>query len=138
MGFLLALILTANLSAAEAPFVVIVHRSNPATSISRADLSAIYMKRLRSWSGGGEIEVVEQPLRSRIREQFSRAIHGKSVAYVNRYWQRLIFAGRAVPPRELRNSAAVLQFVRAHRGAIGYVDRGTPLGDDVKVLAVTP
>lgn len=138
MAFLLALILTASLSAAEAPFVVIVHRSNPATSISRAELSAVYMKRLRSWHGGAEIVPVEQPLRSRIREQFSRAVHGKSVAYVNRYWQRLIFAGRAVPPPELRNSDAVVQFVRAHRGAIGYVDRRTPLGDDVQAIAVTP
>jgi hypothetical protein len=59
------------------------------------------------------------------------------VAYVTRYWQRLIFAGRAVPPPELRSSAAVRDFVRTHRGAIGYVDGQTPR-DDVKAIAVTP
>lgn len=135
----LALVLMAGVTAAEPspPFQVVVHRSNPVLSITRAELSAIYMKRLRSWPDGSEIVPVEHPSTSRIREQFSRAAHGKSVAYVTRYWQRLIFAGRAIPPAELRSSAAVADFVRAHRGAIGYIDHDTPPGAGVKVIAVT-
>jgi ABC-type phosphate transport system substrate-binding protein len=134
----LALVLMAAVSAGDAPFHVIVHRSNPVTSLTRAQVSAIYMKRMRSWPGGGEIVPVEQALTSRVREQFSRSIHGKGVAYVTRYWQRLIFAGRGVPPAELRSSAAIRDFVRTHRGAIGYIEVHTPRGDDVKVIVVTP
>lgn len=134
----LVFVLVAGVAAGDAPFRVVVHRSNPVTSLTRAELSAIYMKRMRSWAGGGEIVPVEQPVRSRTREQFSQLVHGKSVAYVTRYWQRLIFSGRAVPPAEARSSQAVLDFVRARRGAIGYIDNQTPLGDDVKVIAVTP
>ena len=135
MAFVLALVLMANASAADVPFRVVVNRANPVNSMTRAQLSAVYMKRVRSWGDGAEIVPVEQ---SSLREHFSRAIHGKSVAYVTRYWQRLIFAGRGVPPADLRTCDAVLDFVKAHRGAIGYLDAGAALGDDVKVIAVVP
>ena len=121
-----------------ASFNVVVHRDNPTTSITRAELSAIYMKRTRSWRDGSEIVPVDQPASSRVRERFSRAIHGKNVAYVTRYWQRLIFAGRGIPPRQLQNDAAVLELVKNSRGAIGYIAGDPPPGGGVKVLPVTP
>lgn len=135
MAFVLALVLMASASAGDAPFRVVVHRSNPVTSLTRVQLSAIYMKRVRSWGDGAEIIPVEQ---AALRGHFSRSIHGKSVAYVTRYWQRLIFAGRGIPPVELRTHDAVVDFVKTHRGAIGYVDARAPVSDGVKVIAVVP
>jgi ABC-type phosphate transport system substrate-binding protein len=122
----------------EEAFRVIVHRNNPIESITRAKLSAIYMQRTRSWGDGREIVPVDQPASSPVRERFSRAIHGKNVAYVTRYWQRVIFSGRGIPPRQLQDDAAVLELVKNSREAIGYIDRDTPLGDGVKVLPVMP
>lgn len=121
-----------------ASFNVVVHRNNPIESITRAELSAIYMKRTRSWRDGREVLPVDQPMSSPVRERFSRSIHGKNVAYVTRYWQRLIFSGRGIPPRQLGDDAAVLELVRHSRDAIGYIARDTPPGDGVKVLPVTP
>ncbi len=141
----LALVVTILLSAAnltqprpDAPFQVIVHRANPVSSIRRDELSAFFMRRKRSWHDGIEVRPVEPPARFRLREEFSHTIHGKSVAYVTRYWHRVIFAGRGVPPEELPNDAAVIEFVKTHRGAIGYISSETRVSDDVKVLAVTP
>jgi ABC-type phosphate transport system substrate-binding protein len=141
----LVLVATIFLSAADAlqqrqavPFRVIAHPSTTVSSLNRAQLSAIFMRRTRSWRDGTEVRPVEPPSRSRVREQFSRAVHGKSVAYVTRYWHRVIFAGRGVPPEELPSDAAVLAFVKTNRGAIGYVDGATLPGGDVKVITVTP
>ena len=140
----LALVAMILLSAAEAApartnvrFRVVVNRANPVSSLSRAELSALFMRRTRRWSDGTDAHPVEPP-RSRVREEFSRAIHGKSLAYVTRYWHRVIFAGRGVPPDELGSDAAVIELVKNQRGAIGYINGDTPLGDDVKVIAVTP
>lgn len=135
---LLAMLSAADVRAEDAQFRVIVHRDNPIASITRAELSAIYMKRMRSWRDGREIVAVDQPATARVREHFSRAVHGKSVAYVTRYWQRLIFSGRGIPPRQLPNDAAVLDFVKNNRDAVGYIGRDTVPGDGVKVIAVTP
>lgn len=121
-----------------ASFNVVVHRNNPIGSITRAELSAIYMKRTRSWGDGSEIEPVDQPVSSPVRERFSRSIHGKNVAYVTRYWQRLIFSGRGIPPRQLQDDAAVLALVKNSRCAIGYIAGDPPPGDRVKVLPVRP
>jgi hypothetical protein len=64
-------------------------------------------------------------------------VHGKSVAYVTRYWERLIFAGRGIPPPVVASSAAVMELVSANRGAIGYVDAATTIAGDLKVIEVT-
>jgi ABC-type phosphate transport system substrate-binding protein len=124
--------------AGEEAFRVVVHRNNPIVSITRAELSAIYMKRTRSWHDGRAVMPVDQPMSSPVRERFSRSVHGKNVAYVTRYWQRLIFSGRGIPPRQLQNDAAVLELVKNSRDAIGYIARDTPPGDGVRVLPVRP
>lgn len=121
----------------ESTFQVIVHRSNAIAELTRAETSAIFMKRIRSWRDGSEILAVDQPGRSALRESFSREIHEKSTAFVSRYWQRLIFAGRGIPPPELPSDDEVIAFVAKNRGAIGYVSIGVELDDGVKVIAVT-
>src|ERR1044071_1208401 len=105
-------------------FRIVVHRDNPIESITRAKLSAIYMKRTRSWGDGREIVPVDQPASSPVRERFSRSIHGKNVAYVTRYWQRLIFSGRGIPPRQLPDDAAGLGFVEGQPGGVRSLPRG--------------
>lgn len=117
------------LGADDPPFLVVVNRSNPAVSVTREELSAIYLKRNSNWLP------VDQYPAARVRERFSRVVHGKSVAYVTRYWQRLIFSGRGIPPRQLPSDAAVLEFVRNNAHAIGYI--AGPPADGVKVIAVT-
>lgn len=121
----------------ELSFRVVVNKANPVSSLTRAQLSAIFMRRVRSWPDGIEIRPVDHRVDARVRERFSRAVHGKSVAYVIRYWQRLIFAGRGIPPPEVPSAAAVMEAVRVQRGAIGYVDAATPVAADLKVIEVT-
>src|SRR5688572_6190204 len=96
-------------SPAPAPaFRVIVNAANPLDSVSREMLSQLFMRRLRRWPGGLEALPVDQPASARVRERFSRNVHGKSVAYVIRYWHRLIFSGRGIPPMEVPNDASAI------------------------------
>lgn len=121
----------------DLPFRVVVNKANPVSSLTRAQLSAIFMRRMRSWPDGTEIRPVDHRAGALVRERFSRAVHGKSVAYVTRYWQRVIFAGRGIPPPVAQSNAAVLDVVSANRGAIGYVDANTPIAGELKVIEVT-
>lgn len=141
----LALVIAFVVGAAESstapgavPVRVVVHAGNPVTSISRAELSAIFMKRVGTWPDGAQIVPVEPPATSPARERFARAVHGKSLAFVTRYWHRLIFSGRGIPPREMRSEQALLELVREERRAIGYVDGNAELPEGVKVVAVRP
>lgn len=137
----LILVTTILLSAAEArpgeqSFRVIVNRSNTVTSLRRAEVSAIFMRREKRWPDGSGMIPVDQSPTADVREVFSRSTHGKSVAYVIRYWHRLIFAGRALPPIEAASDEAVIELVRKNRGAIGYVGSQTRLPDEVRVIPV--
>jgi hypothetical protein len=74
---------------------------------------------------------------SPVRASFSKEIHDRGVEAVKAYWQQVIFSGRGVPPPEEESGTAVVEYVRSHPGAIGYVSVRTPLGEGVKVLKVT-
>jgi hypothetical protein len=70
-----------------------------------------------------------------VRAEFSKSVHGKAVGSVVAFWQQQIFAGRDVPPAEKAGDEAVLAFVRANPGAVGYVSPAANTAG-VKVLEV--
>jgi periplasmic binding family protein len=132
-------LLMAGVSGAAEPFVVIVNAANPAAAMSGEELSNFFLKKTSRWpQGGEEVRPVDLPEQSGARESFSRQVHQKSTAAVKAYWQKMIFSGREVPPPEKASSAEVVAYVRAHRGAIGYVAADAPLGAGVKVVRIAP
>lgn len=117
-------------------FQVVVHESNPVRSLSAHQLSKLFLKKVTRWNDGREIEPVDLDDESRVREAFSDSVHGKDVASVKSYWQKMIFSGRATPPPELSGDAEILAYVRSHPGAIGYVRSGASTGSGVAVVAI--
>lgn len=117
-------------------FVVIVHPATTVSTISRAELSKIFLKRLRTWEDGSRAMPVNLPPESPLREAFSRRIHDRSVVNIEVYWKRQIFSGRSVPPPEARDDVAVVAYVRRTPGAVGYVDSRTAI-EGVRRLRLT-
>jgi ABC-type phosphate transport system substrate-binding protein len=119
----LALTLTAPArgSAPPAPYLVIVHKDRPETSLDRRFLSRVFLKKATTWDDGQGVHPVDQASDARVRQRFSEEVIGRSVAAVRNYWQQLIFTGRGVPPPELDSDDAVVRFVTRHPGAVGYV-----------------
>ena len=117
-------------------FTVVVNESNPVSSLSKDELSKIFLKKMTQWPAGGAITAVDLGKAARAREAFSKAVHGRSVSAIESHWQQQIFAGKDVPPPEKPSDAEVLEFVRANAGGIGYVAAGTALGAGVKAVQV--
>lgn len=128
---LLGTIVTLPLSAQE--LVVIVNPSNQTTELTHRQLVNLYMGRTQNYPDGKLALPVDQAPDSAARETFYKTLVGKSVAEVNAYWARLLFTGRASPPRSLADSETVLQVVRENRNAIGYID-SKYVDDTVKVV----
>lgn len=126
------------LSSAAEPFQVVVHASNPVSVVSAQEVSKMFLKKVIRWGDGARVLPVDLEERSAVREAFSLSVHGKSTATVKAFWQRMIFSGRDVPPPEKKSAREVVDYVRAHKGAIGYVPAGTSLFDGVKPLRVEP
>jgi ABC-type phosphate transport system substrate-binding protein len=116
-------------------YKVIVHSSNPATSLSRDQVARYFLKKAPAWPSGRTVAPVDQFKESATREAFSRDVLKKTLAEVVFYWQQQVFSGRAVPPIEKKGDAAAVAFVESNEGAIGYVAAGASVGD-AKVLRV--
>lgn len=119
---------------AEPGLRVVVNESNPIASLSREELSELFLKKTTGWPDGTVVLPVDQFEDSEAREAFNRDIHKKSLSAVRAYWQQRIFSGRDVPPPEKDSDAAVIAFVKRNRGGIGYVM--SPLVYGVRVVPV--
>ena len=121
-----------------AAFVVIVHAKNPATEVQKDRLSKMFLKKIKRWEEtDASVESLDQLESSDVREDFTRAVHGKSISAIKSYWQRMIFSGRDVPPDELDSDAEVISAVAKDEGAVGYVSIAAELPDGVKTIKVT-
>jgi ABC-type phosphate transport system substrate-binding protein len=121
--------------AAEPELRVVVNDAIPVSSLSREELSALFLKKTTSWPEGTLVLPVDQFEGSQARDAFNRDIHHKSGSAVRAYWQQRIFSGRDVPPPEKDSDAAVVAFVQRNRGAIGYVTSGAAVSG-VKLVEV--
>jgi ABC-type phosphate transport system substrate-binding protein len=136
---LLCLCLLAADGRAEAPrapeYVVIVNAANPASSADRKFLSDAFLKKTTRWRDGQLIRPVDQNADSAVRRRFSEEVLERSVTAVRSYWQQVIFSGRDVPPPELSGDGTVLEYVKNHAGAVGYVSGGASTAG-AKVVSV--
>jgi ABC-type phosphate transport system substrate-binding protein len=128
------LMLAVSASAAEG-FKVVVNEARGVSSLTKAEVSAMLLKKTTEWGDGTPVTPVDQPAASPVRKTFSSRIHGREAAAVKSYWQQQIFAGRGVPPVEMASDEEVLAYVRSHPGAIGYVSDSAGT-DGVKVVTV--
>jgi ABC-type phosphate transport system substrate-binding protein len=137
-AFSLALVSAAALAlGASGGFVVVVNDANPKSSIATADVARLFTKTVKRWDDGRPVEPIDQSFESPIRAQFSRAILGKTAGQVQEFWLRETYSGHEIPPPVRGTDAAVLEFVRANPGAVGYVSAGISLPSGVKVMTVT-
>lgn len=117
--------------------VVIVSAKSPTAKLDKSQVSALYLGKTSNLPQGGKAKLFDLPGSSASRDAFYQAVTGKSASQVKSVWSRLVFSGRAVPPKELGSDAAVVQAVAADPNAIGYVDSSAVNGS-VKVVFKLP
>jgi ABC-type phosphate transport system substrate-binding protein len=122
-------------SAKTTGFKVIVNSDSDVTSLSKKQVSRIFLKKVMTWENDLKVKPVDLSSKANARGNFSKMIHGKSVTAVKAYWQQRVFSGRDVPPPERESDASVLSFVRNNPGAIGYVSENADVRG-VRVIVV--
>ncbi len=118
-SLMLALFLVFPLSG-TAELVVIVNPASGVESMDDGDVVNIYMGRYQKLSSGITAFPVDL---SPQRSAFYQQLVDKTLPEINSYWARLVFSGRASPPRQVQDADEVMAIVSNNRGAIGYVDR---------------
>jgi hypothetical protein len=95
--------------------VVIV---NPAAKpISKQEVADLYLGRDAGWTP------VDQSVDSDIYAEFYKKATGRDSAQVKAIWSRIIFTGRGLLPKQLRDSEAVKKAVAANPRVVGYIEK---------------
>jgi ABC-type phosphate transport system substrate-binding protein len=122
--FLATLLLLAPVAPAQEGFRVIVNSANPTAALAAAEVSRLFLKKTVAWPSGLTVAPVDQERTSDVRKAFSKDVHGKDADAIVSHWQTMVFSGRDTPPAIKGSDAAVVEFVKANPGAIGYVSAG--------------
>lgn len=119
------------LPATAAEIVVIVSKQNPATRMFSEQASQFFLGKSNLFTP------VDQADGSAIRNDFYKKVADKDAAQVKALWSKLVFTGKATPPKEYASSAEVKKAVAADPKAIGYIDKSA-VDDSVKVILTLP
>lgn len=129
--FILLLISLVNSASAE--LVVIGNKDMDTEELTRKEVIDIYMGRNSVFPNGKIAMPLDQSVDSDARSQFYAKLVGKNINEINAYWARLLFSGRARPPRVIKREEEIVNTVTENNSVIGYVD-SSYLTDDVKVI----
>jgi ABC-type phosphate transport system substrate-binding protein len=115
----------ANLIPASAADLVVIVSARSAVSAMRADqVAAIFLGQTARFPDGVEAVPLDQPLGSRLRDEFYERVASKTPALLKAHWSKMVFTGRGQPPGEAQDSAAVRRRVAENPELIGYIERG--------------
>jgi len=118
---------------AQADVVVVTHRDSPLRALSPAQVSDLYLGRIRSLPDGQAVIVIERERDSGLRARFFRLLNGMSLKQINAYWARLQFSGQVLPPPRFPDAGALIKTIQSSPAAIGYLDPAE-VDDSVRVL----
>jgi hypothetical protein len=121
---------------AQAQVAVIVNPKSAAASMSADQVSNIFLGKSNTLPGGASALAADLPESSAVRDQFYSKVTGKQAAQVKAAWSRLVFSGKATPPKELASAAEVKKYVAANADAIGYIEKSAVDGTVKVVLSV--
>ncbi|MFY7864956.1 hypothetical protein [Roseateles sp.] len=121
---------------AHAQVAVIVNPKSATASMTADQVSNIFLGKSNSLPSGASALATDLPESSAVRDQFYTKVTGKQAAQVKAAWSRLVFSGKATPPKELASAADVKKFVAANADAIGYIEKSAVDGTVKVVLSV--
>jgi TonB family protein len=119
---------------AQDGYRVVVNPMNPVSSLSKTQVSKLYLEKT-PWDDGAAAAPVDLLPSSPVRDGFSRDVLGLAIpAAVDRMREASKTSGTNPPPA-LATDREVLAYVRLKPGAIGYVSTAADVSG-VKVIAV--
>jgi len=126
----------ARASAGVNDLAIIVGKNNVLDDVTSADVLKIFRAEKRKGADGVKFVIVMRDPGAAERALILAKLYGMGEDDYSKYFLQATFVGMVQSaPRELPSAAAVLQFVAATPGAIGYVRAGD-LNDSVKALKI--
>jgi len=118
---------------AQADVVLIVSSTSPVTTLSKAQVTDIFLGKVSRFPDGTQAIPIDQAEESPARDEFYLTYADKSAAQMKSHWAKVIFTGRGQPPKTASNSVEAKKIIAENPQAIGYIERSA-VDASVKVL----
>jgi ABC-type phosphate transport system substrate-binding protein len=100
--------------------VVLLNARNPTQTLSKAELSKIFLGQTVFWHGVVPVKVVVRPDSSQAAKTFYQVILGLTPQAFRKHWDEVQLAGRGVAPKPLGTVDETAAAVAASPGSIGF------------------
>jgi ABC-type phosphate transport system substrate-binding protein len=130
---LIGLALSLAVGQAKADVVAVVSSTNAVTTLSKTQVSDIFLGKVSRFPDGKPALPIDHPEGSPARDQFYVTYAGKSPAQIKSHWAKIIFTGRGQPPQAVSNDIEVIKMIAANPQAISYIERSA-VNPSVKIL----
>lgn len=122
-------------STATGEVVVVVSTQNPIQTLSRSELTDIYLGRRNQFPNGTPAAPIDHREGSPIHNEFYAEYLNQTPAQIKTHWSKLIFTGRGQPPRTVSDGDAMVEIVADNPHAIGYI-HPERVNDQLRVVKI--
>jgi len=118
---------------------ILVDAENDISRLTKRDLQEIYLGKRTLWADTSiRIEPVRPSNDSDANREFFSSeklpkVMGMSLGEFLAHWSRKLFSGDGVPPKVIESESEFLEFIKSHKGAIGF-SNSKPNAPGVKTL----
>ncbi|MCB1915932.1 MAG: hypothetical protein KDG52_09470 [Rhodocyclaceae bacterium] len=103
--------------ASASRLVVVVERASRVGEMSRSQVVNAFLGRFRQLPDGTRAHTADN---EELKERFYLELVDKTPGEIGAYWARLIYSGQTLPPRQLNDSAQLVEWLIETPGGIGY------------------
>ena len=115
---------------AENSIRVVANTEGKELTLGREQVRNLFM----GASLGYDLRPVALPPKNRTRMIFNTQIIGLTESRIQSYWAQMKFTGRMQPPREINDEPALLDYLVAHPGSVGYLPADVAIPNALTVL----
>ncbi len=118
----------------NAKIIIIINKGSDIKVLPKPAAKAIFMGELKSLKGIDELVVTIQS-DTDSHSGFLQEYIGSTSSDFKKHWEKMIYTGKAMEPEVMNSDQEVIDYVKANKGAIGYIDVKS-LDDSVKAVMV--
>jgi len=136
-GAVLSVSLLLASGATLAEIAIIANPVAGAGELDKKTAKKLFLGKISTIPGMDKVTLVGQADDSPTKAEFAKKVTKKKLNQFKAYWSKMVFSGKAVPPKEFANDSELKAFVARTPNAVGYVDASV-VDDSVKVLLNVP
>ena len=110
-------------AAAHAEVVVVVSTKSPVNSLTKEQVSDIFLGKASTFPQGGQAVPIDLAAGAIHREEFYNKVTGRSAAQLKSYWAKQSFSGKGTAPKAVAGDDEVKKLIAANPNTIGYIDK---------------